>query len=233
MKVIPIAATQVFYDALELHTDYTPHETERDADELAEFAGRNCYQSWNRPNPETATNHGYLSNILTQGHFSVLEHSSVSFYVTGISRALLTELERHRFLSFSVISQRYVDAKDINVTVPPIINELPDAAKAKATTYLVNAYVESMDMYNALVKLFTDNGYKRKQAREAARAVLPNLMDTPMVVTGNLRAWRDIIAKRFHKAADKEIAQFAAQVLGHLRIIAPNSVQDIPEVMYG
>src|SRR5690606_39660260 len=54
---------------------------------LVEFAGRACYQSWRKPNPATATNAGYLAHILESGHFSVLEHGSVTFYITGVSRS--------------------------------------------------------------------------------------------------------------------------------------------------
>ena len=50
---------------------------------LVEFAGRACYQSWSKPNPKTATNAGYLRHIIDVGHFSVLEHASVSFYITS------------------------------------------------------------------------------------------------------------------------------------------------------
>src|SRR5690606_39417836 len=64
-----------------------------------------CYRSFNRPNPKTATNEGYLNHILEVGHESVLEHSSATFYIEA-SRSVLTELERHRHLSFSVVSQR-------------------------------------------------------------------------------------------------------------------------------
>jgi thymidylate synthase (FAD) len=54
-----------------------------------------------------------------------------------------------------------------------------------------------------------------------------------MVVTGNLRAWRDVLGKRWHVAADAEIREFAGLVLGHLRDVAPNSVQDVPVAPYG
>src|SRR4030088_3043096 len=63
---------------------------------LAEFAGRACYQSWKKPNPSTATNAGYLRHILEVGHLSVLEHGSVTFYITGISRSLTHQLTPHR-----------------------------------------------------------------------------------------------------------------------------------------
>ena len=73
-------------------------------DTLAEFAGRSCYQAWSKPNPATRANKDYLANIIRQQHTSVLEHASASFYITGVSRAFLCELTRHRHLSFSVQS---------------------------------------------------------------------------------------------------------------------------------
>lgn len=232
MKVIPIAATTMFDYAVKTSTPYIPHDLGRNPasiDNLAEFAGRNCYQSWDRPNPKTATNEDYLKNIISQNHFSVMEHGSVTFYVECVSRSLLAELTRHRHLSFSVVSQRYVDANDLDWTVPPIVSELVDDWNEEALNILEANHGNSLDDYNNLVNIFVENGYKRKEAREAARAVLPNMTDSPMVVTGNIRAWRDVLSKRYHIAADREIQEFATQVLGHLRVLCPNSVQDIGE----
>lgn len=230
MKVIPIAATTVFDYAVKTSTPYVPHDLGRNPasiDNLAEFAGRNCYQSWDRPNPKTATNEDYLKNIISQNHFSVMEHGSVTFYVEGVSRSLLAELTRHRHLSFSVVSQRYVDANELDWVVPPIVSELVDDWNEEALNVLETNHGNSLDDYNNLVNIFMENGYKRKEAREAARAVLPNMTDSPMVVTGNIRAWRDVLSKRYHIAADKEIQKFAEEVLNHLRVLAPSCVQDI------
>ncbi len=198
------------------------------ADALGEAAGRICYKSFDRPNPATATNAGYLGNILAQGHYSVLEHSSVTFLVRGVSRALLTELSRHRHLSFSVVSQRYVDYAGTEPVIPPALRDKP-SAKA----YMTGAYKGALHVYETLVGQLMDAGLKRKEAREAARAVLPNAAPVDMVVTGNLRAWRDVLGKRWHVAADAEIREFAGLVLGHLRSVAPNSVQDMPTSPYG
>ncbi|MET9816913.1 FAD-dependent thymidylate synthase [Streptomyces sp. NPDC006355] len=200
----------------------------RNADALAEAAGRLCYKSFNRPNPDTATNEGYLKNILEQGHFSVLEHSSVSFLVRGVSRALLAELTRHRHLSFSVVSQRYVDYSETKPVLPPSVEPSSLAADG-----IENAYEHALAVYADLVEYLREKGLKRKQAREAARAVLPNAAPVDMVVSGNLRAWRDVLGKRHHVAADAEIQNFAGLVLGHLRDIAPNSFQDIPDEPFG
>ena len=73
-----------------------PWETDVDGGQaLAEFAGRACYQSWNKPNPATATNAGYLRHILEVGHHAVLEHATVTMYLTGVSRSVVHELVRH------------------------------------------------------------------------------------------------------------------------------------------
>ena len=91
---------------------------------LAEFAGRACYQSWSKPNPRTATNAGYLRHILEVGHLSVLEHGSVSFYLTGVSRSLTHELIRHRHFSYSQLSQRYVPERNAAMVEPEVIAAL-------------------------------------------------------------------------------------------------------------
>ncbi len=200
--------------------------TETDADELHEFSGRNCYLSFQRPNPKTAANRDYLAHIIESGHESVLEHSSATFYIHA-SRSVLAELERHRHLSFSVVSQRYVDASNLGYHVPPALS-LGDGG-----AILERAWEQSKEAYRLLVDELTDEGWPRKQAREAARAVIPNMTDSPMVVTGNLRAWKHVIRMRWHVAADAEIRELAGLILGELRKIAPNTMQDVPDVPFG
>lgn len=195
------------------------------AERVSHFAGRACYQSWHMPNPDTATDAGYLNNIIKQGHFSVLEHGSVSFYVEGVSRALLVELNTHRHLSRSVVSQRYVDYSDTKPVIPPAIANLGGWALADVQI----AYDKALDTYNDLVETLTDSGLKRKQAREAARAVLPNAAPVDMVVTGNHRAWRDMLYKRYSEHADAEIREFAVAVLAELRTMNPAIYQDFPD----
>jgi thymidylate synthase (FAD) len=243
LKVTVVASTAISHDHDEWDSPVFPVETSpefdvladdpdmpvTDADTLAEFAGRACYKSWSKPNPATAANSDYLRNIIRQGHFSVLEHSSVTFYVEGVSRALLLELERHRFLSFSVESQRYVDTEKSHPepVLPPAIAPDPSAAGL-----VRDSYAFALNDYGVLVRHLADRGHSRKEAREAARAVLPNATPVDFLVTGNLRAWRDVLGKRFHEAADAEIREFAGLILANLRVIAPHSVQDVPEFPY-
>jgi thymidylate synthase (FAD) len=202
----------------------TGNEIPSEMDELGEFAGRLCYLSWNRPNPKTASNRGYLANIIDQQHFSVLEHANATLYVSGVSRSLLTELERHRFLSFSVVSQRYVPHDGVFI-VPPAIRDL--FGKDDAPELWSQAVQDAQLTYEELYRRLVEHGLPRKQAREAARSVLPNASEVRMVVTGNVRTWREIIQKRSAPGADAEIKIFAEKVLDILGKIAPNSVQDL------
>lgn len=215
----------------------TKSEKDKHPDALAEFAGRACYQSWSRPNPKTATNEGYMKHILEVGHESVLEHASATFYVEGVSRALTHELIRHRHLSYSELSQRFVNVEDADIVPPPAIDESWDdrivwnsfGEYTKVGKEFTEANRAARRTYATLVSFLTEKGLPRKQAREAARAVLPNATETKIVVTGNMRAWRDMLKKRYHVAADAEIREFAGEILRQLREIAPNTFQDIPE----
>src|SRR6266487_3366333 len=195
---------------------------------LAEFAGRACYQSWSKPNPSTATNAGYLRHILDVGHLSVLEHGSVTFYLTGVSRSLTHELIRHRHFSYSQLSQRYVPERDASMVEPDVIAADPELHErfVAATDASLAAYTELLE---GLEKRFAGVGnavLRRKQARQAARSVLPNAIETRIVVTGNYRAWRHFIAMRATEHADVEIRALAVACLRQLCRVAPNLFSD-------
>jgi thymidylate synthase (FAD) len=206
-----------------------PWSTDTDGGEaLAEFAGRACYQSWAKPNPATATNAGYLRHILEVGHLSVLEHGTVSFYLTGVSRSLTHELIRHRHFSYSQLSQRYVPERNAAMVEPDVIADDPELHElfTEAAAASVKAYEALLE---GLQKRFADvpnATLRRKQARQAARAILPNATETRIVVTGNYRAWRHFIAMRATEHADVEIRALAIECLRQLQREVPNVFND-------
>ncbi|MCW2502049.1 MAG: thyX [Actinomycetia bacterium] len=206
-----------------------PWDTDADGGQaLAEFAGRACYQSWGKPNPATATNAGYLRHILEVGHLSVLEHGSVTFYLTGISRSLTHELIRHRHFSYSQLSQRYVPERNAAMVEPEVIASDPELhekflAAAEASLQAYNELLEGLEKKFADVPNAT---LRRKQARQAARAVLPNATETRIVVTGNYRAWRHFVAMRASEHADVEIRGLAVACLRELQRVAGNVFAD-------
>jgi thymidylate synthase (FAD) len=223
LRVQVVAKTEFFPPA------DVPWSTDTDGGQaLAEFAGRACYQSWRKPNPTTATNAGYLRHILEVGHLSVLEHGTVSFYLTGVSRSLTHELVRHRHLSFSQLSQRYVPERNAAMVEPEVIARDPELHQRFLTAAAASqqAYTE---LLAGLEQRFADEPnatLRRKQARQAARSVLPNATETRIVVTGNYRAWRHFIAMRATEHADVEIRALAVECLRQLQKVAPNVFSD-------
>lgn len=202
------------------------------AADLIEFSGRACYQSWNRPNPATSTTPGYVQHLLDVGHLSVLEHGTVSLYLTDVSRSFTHELVRHRHFSYSQLSQRYVPVdkmQDEGYITPPLFED-----DVKAEVILMCAWRRAVADYRALIQradeLLTAKGVDgtamKKQAREAARAVLPNMTPTSIVVTGNHRTWREFLQKRATVHADAEMCEVAVDIFGVLKLTEPILYQD-------
>jgi len=244
MKVVLLAYTALSANVIDprMGFPYEAHPEIEDvgyADELAEAAGRSCYLSWKRPNPLTATNKGYLRNILDQGHFSVLEHASATFWISGVSRSLTHELVRHRHLSFSQVSQRYVDESEGEYITHPALEEYREQRfRTPKDDYdhwhdptigdLLDEWnADSRRFYKELVDKMVAGGVDRKTARGAARGVLPNATATQLIVSGNHRTWREVLQKRLPKSADAEIRGVAIELLGQLKELAPNTYQDI------
>jgi len=187
-----------------------------DAETLLTMAGRNCYRSFHRPNEATYNDADYLRRTLgDQGHWSIAEHATATLYFTGVSRAFLTELTRHRHLSFSVESQRFINANDANIVLPPAVRELD---KEDQDWFLFLAE-ESIENYKAIQPDL--NHLPKKQRNEAARAVLPNCIETRMVVTGNLRAWHEVIERRTQPDADAEMQEVMRLAAQELHTVSP------------
>jgi thymidylate synthase (FAD) len=192
---------------------------------VAEFAGRLCYLSFgedagmeggHKTIQGRTSNESYLGNILQVKHGSVLEHAVWTLLLEGVSRSLTHELIRHRAgFGFSQLSQRYVDESHIAFVLPPEISD-----GSRAFEIWSEACEQSLDGYRALLDELTeqvgDHGpatMRKKRARQAARAVLPNSAETKIVVTGNARAWRHFMESRGSGSADMEIRRLSGYVL--------------------
>lgn len=189
-----------------------------DADLSAEEMGRLCYLSGHRPNPKTATNGRYLLNICAQKHYSVLGHASATFYIEA-SRNCTHEIIRHRWFTFSEVSQRYVDAANFPFLQHP---GFPDAFMGPAEDH----HEHAIEVYNTVVAAMEQKGIPRKEARQAARSVLPGGIKTMIGMSGNIRAWRDFLAQRLAPGADLEIQGVAREIFKVMRTEFPNSFQD-------
>lgn len=100
---------------------------------------RLCYSSANiedlrdKVTPEDAEK--FLNMILGIGHGSVLEHSSITFGIEGVSRSLTHQLVRHRIgCSYSQKSQRYVSEGQFEYVIPAPIKGNKEAEKKFSET---------------------------------------------------------------------------------------------------
>lgn len=171
-----------------------------------EYCGRVCYDSQEKI---TDTSHEtYLTNLLTNGHLSVFEHASATFFIDEISRAASHQLVRHRLASYSQRSQRYVKEHDFGYVTPPLVAADPEALAVYEKT--VAAIGEA---YDALVKL----GIKK----EDARFLLPNAAHTTLTMTANFREWLTVLELRVEPHAQWEIRELATLIWKELYGIAP------------
>lgn len=155
-----------------------------------------------------------LKTIITSGHTSALEHASYTFAIDGVSRALTHQLVRHRLASYNQQSQRYVTyADEPSFVMPPSVAGDPAAAAAFA-----DATRAAFDAYRALL----DAGVPA----EDARYLLPNAMETKIVVTMNVRELLHFLELRCCKRAQWEIRQLALAMLDLAEPTAPYIFMD-------
>ncbi len=210
-----------------------------DGENLIEVAGRMCYRSWQPYDPEkpAATNpnvgkirtgnRDYLANVLAHAHGSILEHVNLTFICRGVSRVVTHELVRHRAgMAFSQESLRYVRLDDLGVWLPAALQAKPEAAERFRE---VVAFLESVQ--SDMARLFDIDNLKdfatKKELTSLFRRLAPIGLGTTIMVTGNLRAWRHVIAVRTSAHAEEEIRLLLGQIAAICQREYPNVFQDM------
>ena len=149
-----------------------------------------------------------LGHAVAAGHTSVLEHASFTFRVSGLSRAALAQLTRHRLASFDVQSQRYVRlGKDMPLVIPESIQNSDLELEARAVMDM------AMDLYQRLV----DDGVPA----EDARYITPQAVPTALVMTMNARELLHFFSLRTCNRAQWEIREMADEMLIQCRSVCP------------
>lgn len=134
-----------------------------------------------------------ISRVVSSGHYSTIEHIQVSFAISNISRACSHQLVRHRHMSFSQKSQRYVKEKgQFDYLTPNTIEKNEELNKK---------FDEFMAKVSEFYLELTDAGIPA----EDARAVLPNAASTSMVASLNLREMIHLANLRLCTRAQTEI----------------------------
>jgi len=155
-----------------------------------------------------------LRIIMSSGHLSALEHASYTFAIDGVSRAMTHQLVRHRIASFNQQSQRYVSYDDEpTFIVPPSV-----AAAPQALAEFTQACSQAFDAYRAQI----DAGIPA----EDARYLLPNAMETKIVVTMNIRELLHFFSLRCCRRAQWEIRAVGERMLALVAPTAPSIFLD-------
>ncbi len=244
-KVYLIAKTTLVSEGLDSYfrdigsPQWRPDPDVSDAENLVEAAGRICYRSWQSYDPDKpqATNPNvtrvrmgnerYLGNILSSGHGSVLEHASMTFILAGVSRVLTHELVRHRAgMAYSQESLRYVRLDELDFWFPKALkgNEAARKKFEEVVSFLEGVQRDLAEIFDIdNIKSFAE----KKKLTSMFRRLAPIGLGTSIMVTGNLRAWRHVIAMRTAPAAEEEIRQVMGQVAAICKQEYPNLFQDM------
>lgn len=181
------------------------------AERIIENAGRTAYLSFSKQ--QEGGDNKFIQMLIKRGHLSVLEHASATFRIKGGSRAFTHQLVRHRLCSFTQQSQRQVDESSFAFVEPKQISK-----SRQAHLLFAKFMEEARQTYTRLLGLGIGN--------EDARFVLPNAVESEIVVTANLREWRHIIELRGSPEAQWEIRSSAIEILRILKRHAPNVFGD-------
>jgi len=185
---------------------------------ICKAAGQLCYASFGPKRTLNADADRYFENIKSSGHGSVLEHANYTMLFYGISRSVTHELVRHRAgVGVSQISQRYVSGRVLRFVERPEYQSIPELHNAFEAR--IDAAAADYNLIAEKLLLAQKSGSEllsadartdlRKKVQQAARSVLPNETEAPIVVTANARAWRHIIEMRANPHAEVEIRALA------------------------
>jgi thymidylate synthase (FAD) len=187
------------------------------AEDLIERACRTCYLSFGRYNPPESTKE-LIQKVIRKRHHSVLEHAVATFRIKGGSRVFTHELVRHRLISPSQESQRYVcyadkpgrqKTRDFEIVIPPSLKGQDYDYSDKFRKTVEQCY----DLYEEML----DAGI----APEDARYILPNATTSEIVITANFRELRHFFWVRTNERAHWEIRQVAIEMLKIMKEQAP------------
>jgi thymidylate synthase (FAD) len=187
---------------------------------LYEFAGRLCYESWKLEDGSFVNknltkiregNFDYIKNILEVDHGSVLEHGSIVILFHNVSRVFTHELVRHRVgTAMSQTSGRYVRYDNIKFWIPPSIYELGVADHFKdiiaATEDTIRGIYDGLDINNE------KNFSIKKKITSAIRRIAPNGLANNILFSFNGRSLRHILKMRTSPQAEEEM-QFVMKIL--------------------
>lgn len=141
-----------------------------------------------------------IQKIIESDHTSTVEHLWYNFEISGISRAILQELARHRIASLSVQSTRYALKKLLK-------------GEVELESLLVPSGNGGVDMLNvATLHRLKEIITQRSLSNDVAKYGIPEAFKTTLIWTANARSLRNFLKLRSSKRAHPEIRRLALAV---------------------
>lgn len=169
------------------------------------FAARICYGNEQQQMTDFEERE-LLERVLARKHFSILEHATLGFYISNVSRNFTHQFVRHRHMSFAQQSFHYTVATDQKHPEHP-------ALSAGANGIMKVAFDAAFRHYNNLIKLGVP--------KEEARHVLPSGISTKIYATANVREWMQFVGVRICAVNCYEIQEVARQVASQISEALP------------
>ena len=179
--------------------------------DVCAHAIRTCWQSFDKSDEGGEKDKALINRVGNKyKHASTLEHLVYTFYIKGVSRALLQELSRHRISSPSVKSTRYT-LKELKECTPFKEDDYTEANRFIVLTgnqYVDTASIKALNNLQEILKMGTAN--------DVAKFCLPESYKTELTWTINARSLQNFIELRSNKAALWEIQTLAHKLFNAL-----------------
>jgi len=176
----------------------------------------------NQMNRDTAPK--LIKYLITHNHWSPFEMVDVTFEIKT-SRAIASQIVRHRSFSFQEFSQRYSKVTDFEPIELRLqgdknrqVGEEIIPVTSQQHTILTNLISETTRSSEHCYELLLRNGV----AKEVARMVLPLTTQTTLYMKGSLRSWIHYANLRSSKDTQKEHRIIAQQIKSRLIELFPN-----------
>ncbi len=175
--------------------------------EVCAHAIRTCWQSFDKSDDGGEKDKALIDRVGNKyKHASTMEHLVYTFYVQGISRALLQELARHRVASLSVKSTRYT-LKELKDSKPFREDDYDGASRFIVLTGNEMVDCASIKALNNLQEIL-----QKGVSNDIAKFCLPESYKTELTWSINARSLQNFLSLRSNKAALWEIRDMALMV---------------------
>ncbi|MGP1485421.1 MAG: FAD-dependent thymidylate synthase [Campylobacter sp.] len=175
---------------------------------ICSHAIRTCWQSFEKGDNGGEKDVELIDRVGNKfKHASTLEHLHYTFYIQGISRALLQELSRHRMASLSVKSTRYT-LKELKNEPKFEQNDFENASRYIVLTgneLIDNASIKALENLREILASTTTS-------LDIVKYCLPECYKTELTWSINARALQNFLSLRSSKSALWEIRNLANEI---------------------